>query len=98
MLVVVSLLAYNLCRQLKPLPTLVSHFGTEYPVKLLYRQTKKAQSERSENTRKIKELTKRLEYHPQTRKSTRHRNCRAKDLPRMTIWFRHCQLKTYRVS
>jgi len=30
MLVVVSLLAYNLCRQLNPLPTLVSHFSTEY--------------------------------------------------------------------
>ena len=48
-------------------------------VKLLYRQTKKAQSERSNRVPEggKRSHRKRLKYQPQTSKSTRHRHCRA---------------------
>jgi hypothetical protein len=56
----------------------VSHFGTDYCKTPLPADKKGPVREVQQSTRGRKELTKRLEYQPQTSKSTRHRHCRAK--------------------
>ena len=56
----------------------VSHFGTEYRKTPLPADKKGPVREVQQSTRRRKEVTKRLEYQPQTSKSTRHRHCRAK--------------------
>ena len=63
---------------LRPAKGKVSHFGTEYRKTSLPADKKGPVREVQQSTRRRKEVTKRLEYQPQTSKSTRHRHCRAK--------------------
>ena len=52
--------------------------GTEYHKTPLPADKKGTVREVQQGTRRRKGVTKRLEYQPQTSKSTRHRHCRAK--------------------